>query len=323
MEKDTFDEIEFFIPQIAHMIIHFGGVNRKLWNLMIMICQVSMHSALLLSFIFYAAMEDYQPEDANGVDNIHKDAKLHTHCSHLLTSIEKVVLLGSPALMKLELSASDKEKSLLEFEELEAESRIRDSELIIEMENEGKDVHVMSGELLYKRVEKKSMFVRKVWKPRYFKIENKVLNCYHDAKYEELLRSIPLQDCQVLEVHNPHHVNCFEVHSPITFTVFKLRAQSRDEMLKWIEGISGYVLITIIFFSFSAAVISTLLVQLPLPLHCLLSPCCIVLLMLCLKYKKSRRPRGRVSNMATLSTTSARTRRTGMKHTPVEMVYCA
>jgi hypothetical protein len=241
VEKEIFDEIEFYIPQIAHMIIHFGGANRKLWKLMIMICQVSMHSALLLSFIFYAAMEDYQPEDAAGVENENKDVGLHTHCAHLLRSIEKVVLLGSPALGKLELSAHEKEKNLLEFEELEAESRIRDSELIIDLEKQESDVDVISGKLLYKRVEKKSVFVRKVWKPRYFKVENKVLNCYHDPSFQGLLRSTPLQDCRVLEVHNPHHDHCFEVHSPITFSVFKLRAACREEMLKWIEAISGWV----------------------------------------------------------------------------------
>jgi len=241
VEKDTFDEIEFFIPQMAHMIIHFGSSNRKLWKFMVMVCQVSVHSALLLSFIFYAAMEDYQPEDAAGVANPHKNLKLHTHCARLLASIEKVILLGSPELLKLDRTAPESERHRLEFEEMEAESRIRDSELIVSMESGTREDCVMSGELFYKRVEKKSMLVRKTWKPRFFKIENKVLNCYHDSSSQELLRSIPLQDCQVFEVHNPHHENCFEVHSPITFTVFKLQAPSREEMLKWIDGIKAVI----------------------------------------------------------------------------------
>jgi hypothetical protein len=209
---------------------------------MIMICQVSVHSALLLSFIFYAAMEDYQPEDASGEANLQKDMKLHTHCAHLLTSIEKVVLLGSPELLKLESSDSDKDRSKLEFEEMEAESRIRDSELIVLMENNGTtEESAVSGELLYKRVEKKSVFVRKTWKSRFFKIENKVLKCFRDSSGDELLRCIPLQDCTVHEVHNPNHENCFEVLSPITFTVFKLQAASRESMLKWIDGIKAVI----------------------------------------------------------------------------------
>ena len=220
------------------MIIHFGHTNRKLWKLMIMICQASMHAALLLSFIFYAAMEDFQPEDSQGVENPHKDLTLHNHCAHVLASIEKVVLLGSPELTKLESNFSAKENNMLEFEELEAESRIRDSELIVDMEQKDNHESLLKGMLLYKRVEKKSVFVRKTWKPRHFKIENMVLNCYHDAQYEKLLRAIPLQDCRVMEVHNPHHENCFEIHSPITFSVFKLRAESRADMMKWIEGLS-------------------------------------------------------------------------------------
>jgi hypothetical protein len=266
VEKEVFDEIEFYIPQIAHMLIHFGEKNRNLMKLMVMICQVSLHSALLLSFIFYAAIEDYQPEDASGVENPNKDRELLTHCAHLLQSIEKVVLLGSPELSKLELEVRDKEKNVLEFEELEAESRIRDTELIIKlMKNEiEKATHAneMEGQLMYKRVEKKSIFIRKVWKPRYFRIEDNVLHCYHDDQYQELLRSIPMQDCSVMEVHNDHHVNCFEVHSPITFTVFKLQADSHEEMVKWIDAINGCVIFTFSLYCIVLCLLKLLLLML-------------------------------------------------------------
>ena len=61
-EKRVFNDIEFFLPQLAHLIIHVEAdwKQQTLERLAVVISQTSMHAALNLSFAFIAAMEDYQ-----------------------------------------------------------------------------------------------------------------------------------------------------------------------------------------------------------------------------------------------------------------------
>eukprot|EP01039_Chlorochromonas_danica_P014995 gene14995-17578_t len=63
-EKKVFTEIEFYLPQIAHLVIHMeqNVHSPGLETLAMVICQTSMHCALQFSFMLIAAMEDYQPE---------------------------------------------------------------------------------------------------------------------------------------------------------------------------------------------------------------------------------------------------------------------
>eukprot|EP00602_Paraphysomonas_sp_CaronLab_P002946 CAMPEP_0185031036 /NCGR_PEP_ID=MMETSP1103-20130426/18268_1 /TAXON_ID=36769 /ORGANISM="Paraphysomonas bandaiensis, Strain Caron Lab Isolate" /LENGTH=741 /DNA_ID=CAMNT_0027566391 /DNA_START=414 /DNA_END=2639 /DNA_ORIENTATION=+ len=99
------------------------------------------------------------------------------------------------------------------------------------------NVTLKKGLLLFKRVVRQT-FRRKIWKPRWFVVENKMLLCYHDENYTTLRRTMPLQDCRVQIVEHHTYENCFEVYSPITCTLFKLRASSESEMADWIEAIN-------------------------------------------------------------------------------------
>ena len=62
--EGAFDDIEFYLPQIAHLIVHLDDseVCVALDRLVVILCQVSFHTALLLRFMFLASFEDYQGE---------------------------------------------------------------------------------------------------------------------------------------------------------------------------------------------------------------------------------------------------------------------
>jgi hypothetical protein len=244
-DRKVFNAIEFYLPQITHMLIHseFTSNEHPLEQLVIVICQSSVHTALHVSFILFAALEDYQPEDTLGRINPHANHRLFTHCARIMRNVERAVVQGDVASFILDrdristLSAEE----LAEKEDLFRTQTAGDIMRFSAPENEDNiGTRGMKGPLMFKRVTRQT-FHRKTWKTRYFCIEDKVLLCYHDEEYHQLRRTLPLQDCHVDIVTNPHHENCFQVFSPITGTLFKLRAESKDEMLAWIDCINQVV----------------------------------------------------------------------------------
>lgn len=180
-------------------------------ELAVSLSQKSVHFALQFSFILIAAMEDFQPEDRFGRVNPNSNTKQFKKCASLLQHIERSVVTGNftpppPADAVVPPSAAP----------------------------------LYQGPLHYKRVVRKS-FQRKIWKLRYFRIENGVLHCYHDPQYSWLRRTIPLQDCIVEVINHPVHEHCFEVHHPISLMRFKLFADSAEEMQAWIKHIETYL----------------------------------------------------------------------------------
>lgn len=85
-EQTVFDEIEFYLPQLAHMIVHLevDWPNQALEKFALVVCQSSLHVALQLNWILLAAMEDYQPEDADGYWNPNSNPVYYTRCARLL-----------------------------------------------------------------------------------------------------------------------------------------------------------------------------------------------------------------------------------------------
>jgi phosphatidylinositol 4-kinase len=244
----VFDDIEFFLPQIAHVLIHIDSASSVhiLERLAIVICQSSMHTALQLSFILFAAMEDYQQEDLQGHPNPSANYSLFSRCARLLQDIERAVVYGSSVPPNVQpYTGHASQLSSLQYAELADKYRLESARQIVDLSthsnklNQGASSVIKKGMLMFKRVTRQSWHNRKIWKERWFTINEKVLLCYHDDTYTTLRRTIPLQDCSVGIVSNPNHTNCFEVHSPITGTLFKLKAETQPEMMGWIDAINS------------------------------------------------------------------------------------
>lgn len=85
-QKTVFEGIEFYIPQLAHMIIHLevDWPTAALEQFVLIVCQHSLHFALQLHFILVGAMEDYQLEMSDGRRSVHGNPRYYRRCAKLL-----------------------------------------------------------------------------------------------------------------------------------------------------------------------------------------------------------------------------------------------
>ncbi|KAG5183851.1 hypothetical protein JKP88DRAFT_143734, partial [Tribonema minus] len=95
-ERTVFNGIEFYLPQLAHMIIHLDVdlSSTALEQFSLVVCQQSLHVALQLNWILVAALEDYQPESPDGGLNPKSNPTYFSRCIKLLQNVERIVALG-------------------------------------------------------------------------------------------------------------------------------------------------------------------------------------------------------------------------------------
>ena len=232
-----FADIEYYLPQLAHLIVHLdqNSKTKELEMLAMVICQNSIHTALQMSFIFIAYLEDYQPESSNGVHNPNCNPYFFRRAARLLQDIERAVIYGSQTLSSNEeralrrVSAGDA-ATLREIKKHEIASNLASSHSVENYEGQ------LSDMLLYKRVERKSSFHTKPWKPRYFVVDQRILFCFHEPHSVNPLRTMPLQNCEVESVsHHKYGDVCFHVHNFSSGTKFQLRATDKAMRDKWVE----------------------------------------------------------------------------------------
>lgn len=254
-----FNEIEFYLPQLAHLIIHLDvdWPAQSLERLAIVLCQTSMHTALQLSFMFIAALEDYQPENANGKVNSSANLNNYLRCSRLLQNVERSVVFGLPSLSVNYVEASRPKSvqidgnAILDSAYLEKMNRTDEilqstralptPPVIGAIRHNAIGNDPIEGTLLYKRVERKSKMSSKSWKCRYFRIEQQILFCYRDKKSDSPLRSMLIRDFELTVVHREKYEFQFELFSKTTGVKFQLRADSETNFDYWVLGIKRFV----------------------------------------------------------------------------------
>ena len=228
--KHFYDELEFYLPQIAHMAIHLGNSNLELAHslerMVLSICQFSLHSALEFTFILKAALEDYQPEMPNGRANPDADILLYNKCARLIEHIERVVVYTSTPSLMDNLSQNDKIIS-----EIVLSSGPED--------DVSGNTLAMEGPLLFKRSDRIAFYRTKGWKPRNFRIQNHSLYCYRGDKFTKPIRSVSLLDCNLVIPSASKHPFYFELHSTVSTACFHLRAADNGIFQKWIDAIKA------------------------------------------------------------------------------------
>lgn len=97
--RQTFDDVELFLPQLAHMLVHVDvdWAAGNLERFALVVAQQSPHLALQLYWILSAALDDYAPRDGKGGDEIY-----YRRCAHAIEDIESVVAFGSARSYELE-----------------------------------------------------------------------------------------------------------------------------------------------------------------------------------------------------------------------------
>ena len=246
-EPRVFKDIEFYLPQLAHLIIHLDvdSKTQSLERFAMVLCQNSVHTALQLSFLFSAALEDYQPETIHGLKNPECNPFYFKRCARLLQDVERAVIYGSQNL-------SNKEEKVLKRRmtaQLESglDSKQIEAELIdakrIEVANalsrntqiENYD-GLINEPLMYKRVERKSIFSFKPWKQRHFQVDQRVLLCYREPHSVNPLRTIPLAAChvEVIEKDPKYGETRFDIINYSNNCRFQLMAKDKDQRDKWV-----------------------------------------------------------------------------------------
>lgn len=246
-EKRVFRDIEFYLPQLAHMIIHLNTDfnNAALESLAMLICQSSMHAGLQMIYILVAAMEDYQPENNDGQKNPNANNLLFFRCMRLLHNVERSIVFGSPTmtsseeaiLLEIQASISSTSHHPQHHGHHNIEASIKDNEI------------VKSGELFYKRNERKNIFYAKIWKPRFFVVADGVLLCYHDSKAlkdkESPLRAIPLsEECEIrlMQGDSMKYDFEFEIFNASTNFSLHLRAKSQLDYDSWLDALQSEIM---------------------------------------------------------------------------------
>jgi Phosphatidylinositol 3- and 4-kinase/PH domain len=233
--RHVFDGIEFYLPQLAHMIIHLEAEwdDAILERFALVIAQQSMHFALQLNWILQGAIEDYQPELPDGSANPDYHPVYYLRCIKLLKNMERCVVYRKPRSAELQALYEKGKITKQEMQQLEQADRTFQALQTAGMDNdEGKEN--FGGDLLYKRAVRTACYKPKPWKTRYFAIQENMLNCYN-SQGGRLVRSMPLEGAEVKTLSSTDHgyKNMFSV-SNRSFE-FRMRAASKVDMTKWVK----------------------------------------------------------------------------------------
>lgn len=231
------------------MIIHLEASwdDATLERFALIISQHSVHVALQLNWILQGAIEDYQPETAEGLPNPAYNPLFYTRCVKLLDKLERCVVYGTPRAHELQKMYETGKITQEEYEVLELADRTYNAAQIMEsmvhfdngesnVEEGLAGINACGGYLLYKRRVRRGALHRKRWKTRYFKVSNRMLHCYnhHPDKGGVLVRAMPLEGASVSSIEGkyPH---MFEIVNQDY--VYRVRASSEDDKEKWISFI--------------------------------------------------------------------------------------
>ncbi|KAG7370685.1 phosphatidylinositol 3- and 4-kinase [Nitzschia inconspicua] len=230
--RDVFDGIEFYLPQLAHMIIHLEAEwdDAILERFSLVIAQQSLHFALQLNWILQGAIEDYQPELPDGSPNPSYNPLYYSRCIKLLTNIERCVVYRRPRSQELQRLYEKGKISKAEMHQLEQADRRFNAMQITQLDPPS-SIH-FGGKLMYKRAQRTACYKAKPWKTRYFAIEERMLNCYN-SEGGTLKRSMPLDGAFIEQIKDGKYPNMFSV-SNRSFE-FRMRASSPEDMNKWLK----------------------------------------------------------------------------------------
>jgi len=238
--KQVFDGIEFYLPQLAHMLIHLEADwdDAVLERFALVISQQSLHIALQLNWILQGALEDYQPETFSGEPNPSHNPLFYTRCLKLMSNIERCVVYGKPRSHELQRLYERGSISKNEYEILERADRRFNAVQIMASDgtHEPGDNPSFGGTLLYKRKVRTSCFKPKPWKSRYFTIDDRMLYCFNnDTSERKLVRAMPLEGAQVSELSSGKYQFMFQVINRGFH--FVLRAENAASKSQWVDNL--------------------------------------------------------------------------------------
>ena len=233
-EKATFDAIEFYLPQLAHMIVHLevDWPSSSLENFALVIAQHSLHFALQLSWFLIGCMEDYEPENEEGQINPNANPILYLRCANLLHHVERCVVYGTPHEPELRQLYMDANATPEEVREAALADRRFHAAQVANDDSPESTKWTKEGILGYKRWVRKHKSFTKGWRMRMFKVRHRVLLCFRVSD-GTLKRAIPLQHTTVEVKKAPN--------AQILFRAQRIKAKESVQAVRVIAGRYGCV----------------------------------------------------------------------------------
>ena len=258
--RDVFDGIEFYLPQLAHMIIHLEVEwdDAILERFALVIAQQSVHFALQLNWILQGALQDYQPEacddpregDGEGAaaPNPTYNPTFYLRCLKLLKNVERCVVYGKPRAQELQRlyekgKITKQELSILE----QADRRFNALQIADGDDDAGEPAERLDGWLYYipprplstaattPTAGKGSALPTKSPKAcyRFFALERHVLNVY---KYSGCCSSqLTLDRAMNMEKSTVESVDDFTVRVICAKYEFSLKCGTPEEKTLWLR----------------------------------------------------------------------------------------
>lgn len=199
-------------------------------------------------------MEDFQPENNNGIINPNSSPRLFFRCARLLINVHRTVVFGSPILSIDDEKKIDAQMKIANENELNYKDFSKQQLAIKIVRTNGLDNPTppdFSGNLFYKRTERKSKYSLKPWKMRYFLIKQKVLFCYkcniEQNQIKEVdealekgiihsiglpIRTISLRDCKIESLNGKYEYH-FIIKNKTNGVQFFLRALNEKDYNSW------------------------------------------------------------------------------------------
>lgn len=225
-----FDGIEFYLPQLAHMIIHLEVEwdDAILERFALVIAQQSLHFALQLNWILQGALEDYKPELDDGSPNETYSPMFYSRCLKLLKNVERCIVYGKPRAQDFQRLYEQGKITKEELKILELSDR-RFNALQITDEDGPVEVGALDGTLFIKlpptEKNKGTDFVS-----RFCVLEKNILNVYQTKGCSgelELDRAMSLAKAEVTSLDT----NTIRVTKPIY--KFELKCGTPEEAKLW------------------------------------------------------------------------------------------
>jgi hypothetical protein len=101
----------------------------------------------------------------------------------------------------------------------------------------------LSGDLYFKRAERKSIFHTKQWKIRYFVIDKKILLCFKDPYSITPIRAMDLRYAKVnvVDDHPKYGDTVFEIYNEVNGVKFILRAETPEQRNAWVQVLGSQI----------------------------------------------------------------------------------
>ncbi|TMW55171.1 hypothetical protein Poli38472_013933 [Pythium oligandrum] len=237
LSTTTLDQAEFYLPQLAHMVIHLDKELpiEDMEQFVLLLSQSSVHFALQLFWIVYAALDEHRPK-LNG------NPRTFSRCTKLLLVLEQCLVYGSPVareanelLLRNNISKAEMEQIML------ADRRFFAAQSAMDKGDVALDASVAANTggpaegWLYKKGGGTSKMGRRNWKLRWCRIERRMLLVFSRPTDTFPRTAVALDRAELHVVQNPKHPFYFELEHEFSETKMKFAAQSQEDLVNWIQ----------------------------------------------------------------------------------------